>query len=234
MPDVTRAIPKHQANIARPQASQLFQPDPDGKFKPVPFGSSSAPQIASLSLSPIFNPYSTYPCPSSCFQLYVAPGMANPAELVEFLEELKDSIQKQGTLLESFISRLDAARVGPEDGQQFAGASPVGDPSNGTDVLEEHVDAIAENGQQASRTSPDSNAPEKHESTMADKQSLLLNSFRPLLKEWVAFYRTNDFSISNLHYAASLSPSTFGETIKAVAPQPRSGVASKWKYCESH
>jgi len=140
-----------------------------------------------------------------------SPSMASVPEIAQVLRELKESIEKQGTLLGTLISRLEPGGDAQEANQEIDQHTPHAAPESD----DEHV------GEATGSGATNSNGPRS-----------FAESWVPLVEKWITWYHTNRSFPGGAYQNIT---GQHANTITDVSPQPRNAVAnSRWRYCECH
>ena len=150
--------------------------------------------------------------------------MASVPEIAQVLRELKESIEKQGTLLGTLISRLEAGRDAQEADQETDQHTPPAAPESDDEHSDERETDIASASEGNSEAT----------GSGASRLRSFAKFWVPWAEERVAFYRVNGLIPSRKISVIAIRKS-LADTIRDIAPQPRNAVAtSRWRYCKCH
>jgi hypothetical protein len=150
--------------------------------------------------------------------------MASALEIVQVLRELKESIEKQGTLLGTLISRLEVGKDAQEADQEIDQHTPHATPESD----DEHGD-----GREAvASASEGTGEVTGNDASNSDGLRTFAKLWIPWVSEWAAFYRFNGLLPGRICWNME---EWLANTITDVSPQPRIAVAtSRWRYCKCH
>jgi hypothetical protein len=133
-------------------------------------------------------------------------------------------MREQNILLQTFITQ-QGALLNAHEGKQYQQGA----------LLNAHEEKQSSQHSIPSHADIDDNESGSNESEAAKHVPEGLRSFikyyQPLLKSRTAFYRANKPHPEGSSW--NLMSKSLADTIEAVAPQPRNGVATNgWKYCK--